>query len=352
MLELVLAVTLAITLSAMCSLFEAVLYSVPLSQIESMVQQGRPAGGILKRLRKNVDRPITAILTLNTIANTAGAAVAGAAAVTVFGHAQLVYFSVIFTLAILFLSEVLPKTAGVVYSRPLSAVIARPLQLLVWLCAPIVWLVGFATRLMFRAGPGPAVSEEELIMMARLGLESGAIEAEEADVIQNILGLGRKIAREVMTPRSVTLSLHTDTTAKEARDDPRIFAHSRLPVHDESSDDVVGLVLRRNILAEVADNRGEVKVGELMSPVHFVGDTTPLDQLLRLFLERRQHLFVVIDEHGGVGGIVTLEDVLEEILGREIMDESDEVADMRQLAHQRRERILHDLRPDHPTTGE
>ena len=342
MLELVLAVTLAITLSAMCSLFEAVLYSVPLSQIETMVQQGRPAGGILKRLRKNVDRPITAILTLNTIANTAGAAVAGAAAAAVFGHGRVVYFSAIFTLAILFLSEVLPKTAGVVYSRPLSAVIARPLQLLVWLFAPIVWLVGFATRLMFRAGPGPAVSEEEMIMMARLGLQSGTIEADEAEVIQNILRLGRKNAREVMTPRSVTFALHADIPAREARDDSRIFAHSRLPVHDDSPDDVVGLVLRRNILAAVADNRGEVKVGDLMSPVHFVADTTPLDRLLRLFLERREHLFVVIDEHGGVGGIVTLEDVLEEILGREIMDESDKVADMRQLAHQRREQILHD----------
>jgi CBS domain containing-hemolysin-like protein len=173
-------------------------------------------------------------------------------------------------------------------------------------------------------------------------LQSGTIEADEADVIQNVLGLGRKEARDVMTPRSVTFALHTGTPAREARDDSRIVAHSRLPVHDDSPDDVVGLVLRRKILAAVADGRGEVKVGELMSPVHFVADTTPLDRLLRLFLERREHLFVVIDEHGGVGGIVTLEDVLEEILGQEIMDESDEVADMRQLAHQRREQLLRD----------
>ena len=199
----------------MCSLFEAVLYSVPVSHVEAMTQRGQVAGRILKRLRQDVDRPISAILSLNTIANTAGAAVAGAAAAAVFGQHRLAYFSAAFTLAILIFSEVVPKTAGVVYSRPLASLIARPLQLLVWMFTPLVWLCRGATWLISRNRPEHGISDEELIVMARLGLQTGTMRPDEVQVIENILALENKRASEVMTPRSVMVALSQGQTVDE-----------------------------------------------------------------------------------------------------------------------------------------
>lgn len=340
MIQLVTAVGLAVSLSAMCSLFEAVLYSVPVSHIESLAERGRASGRILRELRRHVDRPISAILSLNTIANTAGAAIAGAAAASVFGQESLPYFSAVFTLAILILSEVVPKTAGVVYSRSLAGPIARPLQALVWVFAPLVWLCRGVTRLIQRRRADQSISEEELIVMARLGLQAGTIEADEFEVIENILELERTRARQVMTPRSVMVALEQGVPVDRARQEPGVLTHSRIPVYDGAPDEVIGIVHRRDILTAVADGEGETTVGRLMQPVHFVPDSITLDRALRLFLERREHLMVVVDEHGGVAGILTLEDVLEEILGREIVDEFDETADLREAARRRRAEIL------------
>ena len=340
MTELVVAVTAAVLTSAMCSLFEAVLYSVPTSHVEALSQKGRSAGRILARLRKDVDRPIAAILSLNTIANTAGAAVAGAAASSVFGHDRLAYFSAAFTLAILLFSEVVPKTAGVIHSRRLASVIARPLQVLVWVFTPLVWLCRGVTQLISRRRPEPGISDEELIVMARLGLREGTMRSDEVAVIENILALEAKRASEIMTPRSVMVALAESLPVDEARKLSGVLSHSRIPVYGQTPDEVIGVVLRRDILAASADGRGDTPVSELARPAHFVTDDAPLDELLRTLLERRQHLVVVIDDHGGVAGVLTLEDVLEEILGEEIVDELDEVTDMREVARQRREKLL------------
>lgn len=337
---LVLSVSTALFTSALCSLLEAVLYSAPISHIESMAQAGRSSGKVLKKLRAHVDRPISAILSLNTIANTAGAAIAGAAAAAVYGRENLALFSAFFTLAILIFSEVVPKTAGVVYSRSLAGLIAWPLQWLVWIFTPLVWLSRGITRLVAHGRTDHGISDEELIVMARLGLQAGTIEADELMVIENILELEKKRAGDIMTPRSVMVALPQQMTVEGARNEPGVLAHSRLPIFDKSSDDVVGIVHRREILAAMADGKGTMRMEELMAPVHFVTEATPLDRLLRLFLELRQHLVVVIDEHGGVAGVVTLEDVLEEILGKEIIDEYDEVVDLREMARRRRDAIL------------
>jgi CBS domain containing-hemolysin-like protein len=171
-------------------------------------------------------------------------------------------------------------------------------------------------------------------MLARLGIRSGDIEADHGIVIQNVLSLEDKTAREIMTPRTVVFALDAKLTVEDAH--ARGILHSRIPVCDGDLDDVVGIVHRRDIVAAVADDRHALVLEALMKPVHFVLETTTVDRLLRMFLDRRQHMFVVLDEFGGLCGVVTLEDVLEEILGREIVDEFDEVPDMRELAHQRR----------------
>ncbi|MBL7172278.1 MAG: HlyC/CorC family transporter [Desulfobacteraceae bacterium] len=335
MIELILAVSLAISISAVCSLFEAVLYSVPLRQLEAMVQAGKPGGKILKALRRNVERPISAILTLNTIANTAGAAFAGAAATAVFGHRWLGYFSALFTLAILIFSEISPKTAGVVYGRSLVNVVAYPIKGLVWIMAPATWLTRLITRLISRDKREEAITAEEIQIMARLSLRTGGIFYYQEQTIERILTLQEKMVKDVMTPRTVVFSLSKHLTVKEAISVARGWEHSRIPVYAQGIEDVVGVVHTKDILIALAKGMEAKNLTELMRPMHFVAETARLNEVLAEFLELRQHLFAVIDEYGGLSGIISLEDILEEILGREIVDESDKVADKQELARQR-----------------
>lgn len=336
MLELALVVGLVVLTSSACSLFEAVLYSVPLSQIDALERAGKPSGPLLRTLRSQVDRPIAAILSLNTIANTGGAALAGAIASSVLGSVWIGYFSGAFTLAILLLSEIIPKTAGVVYASRLAGPLARPIMMLVKICAPIIWVSRLITQLVATRNETDRVSDEDLLLMVRRGLRSGDLQPHEADVISNVLALEVKTAAQVMTPRIVLFALHSDVTLAEAAADDHLLRHSRVPVYEDNPDDVIGIVHRRDILDAAAKDQFETSLEQLMRPVHFVVETVKLDQLLRTFLEQRQHLVVVTDEFGSVSGIVTLEDVLEEILGREIVDEFDQVVDLRAFARQQR----------------
>ncbi len=339
MTELFSAVAIVIAVSAICSLFEAVLYAVPDSHVERLVESGSSAGRVLKRLRSDIDGPIAAILSLNTIAHTAGAAVAGALAAKALGSQWLGAFSAVFTLVILVFSEVIPKTAGVVHARTLSGLIARPLQVLVKLFFPLVWVCRFVTRLVARERPTTDVSEEEILTMARMGLRAGSIHADEAEVIERILTLPSKTARQIMTPRTVVFSLRGSETLEEARRNKQIQQYSRIPIYDENPDDIIGLVYRPEVLAPDSAVAKVTPLFKLTRPVDFVPDSKPLNALLKMFLERRQHMFIVLNEFGEFAGVVTLEDVLEEILGQEIVDESDKVADLRELARSRRQKI-------------
>ena len=340
MIELVLAVGLAIFLSAGCSLFEAVLYSVPQRHVEAMAQAEKTSGKIFQRMRGDVEKPIAAILTLNTISNTAGAAFAGAAAAVVFGYERLGIFSALFTLAILVFSEIIPKTAGVIYGRSLIPLVAYPLQGLVWFMRPAIWFSSLLTAFISRGRRADTVTPEEIKIMARLSLQTGEIRPYQERIIENILSLQTKTAKEVMTPRTVIFSLSEHLTLKEACKAATKWEHSRVPVYDQGQEDVVGIVLTQELFHTLARGREEEKLTELMRPIHFVVETARLSKVLTEFLDLRQHLFVVLDEYGGLAGLITLEDILEEILGREIVDESDEVADKRELARKRRSALV------------
>jgi len=340
MTELILSVSFALVISAGCSLFEAVLYAVPLRHIESMVQRGTPGGRVFKKLRTEVDRPIAAILTLNTVAHTVGAAFAGAAAMAVFGQEWLAYFSVAFTLAILIFSEIIPKTAGVVYGKALVPVVAYPLKGLVWLMTPGIWLSSLITGLFSTRESHEDITAEEIRVMARLSLRTGGIRPYQEQAIERILTLQNRRVKDVMTPRTVVFSLSEHLTVEEAARVGTRWEHSRFPVYDRDVEDVVGVVLTKELFLALSHGKKDLPLTELMRPVHFVVETAGLNSVLTEFLDLRQHLFLVLDEYGGLAGLVTLEDVLEEILGREIIDESDEVADKRELARRRRSRTL------------
>jgi CBS domain containing-hemolysin-like protein len=335
--QLILATGLAVIVSALCSIIEAVLYSVPQSQVEVMARSGKKSGLTLKKLKKNIQQPITAILTLNTIANTMGAAVAGASAAVVFGEENLVWFSIFFTLAILLFSEILPKTAGVAYAKNLAAWIAIPLNSLVKIMSPLIWLCQTVTRLIPKQEKEALVSIEEIEQVAVLGRISGEIDPQQERVIANILKLQDKNVRQVMTPRTVVFSLSEHLTIEEALERKEQWSrHSRVPVYDKDQDDVVGIVLSRSILLSLSEGRQDQKLSALMQPVHFVPEAAPLNRILMEFFEHRIHLFVVVDEYGSVTGVISLEDIIEEIVGREIIDESDKAGNLREYARHRK----------------
>lgn len=329
---LFISVSLAITVSALCSICEAVLYSISSSQVEMLKKSGHPAAEHLQHLRADIEEPITAILTLNTIANTIGAAVAGAAAAKLFGDENLILFSAIFTLSILFFSEILPKTIGVTFAYKLAPLITYPLRAMVFVLKPIVWLCRSVTK-MLPQKDGETISGEELQTIASLSRESGDLEENEERVISNIIDLKAKIVRDVMTPRTVTFSMEENTKISEAMELlEQLGSHSRVPVYREEPNNVSGIVMLKDVLGAAANGAKDISLASFKIPAHFVPETAPLNRILMDFFDRRIHLFVVVDEYGTMTGVISLEDVIEEIVGREIIDETDNTKDMRELA--------------------
>ncbi len=331
---LITAVALAVGVSALCSVCEAVLYSITRSQVEMLKKQGNPAAEHLQSLRADIEEPITAILTLNTIANTIGASVAGAAAAKLFGEENLLLFSAFFTLSILIFSEILPKTIGVTFASPLAVWVSYPIRAMVFLLKPIVWLCRQLMKILPQKEK-ETISAEELETIASLSMASGDIEENEGKVIRNILQLKEKIVRDAMTPRTVTVSLDENLSVAEVMVMlETVSSHSRIPVYSNEPDNVTGMVLRRDILQAAAEGKVELHLKNFRNTAHFVPETAPLNKILRDFFERQSHLFVVVDEYGTVTGVISLEDVIEEIVGREIIDETDEAQDMREYARE------------------
>ena len=334
--QLAIAIGLAVCLSAICSLCEAVLYTLSASQVEMLRKSGYTSAKYLHQLRADIDEPITAILTLNTIANTVGAAFAGASAAKLFGDENVLWFSAAFTITILIFSEIIPKTIGVTYAYRLAPFVAHVLHWMVMVLKPIVWICRAMTRLLPKRSTDGHISAEELQTIASLSRKSGDIEEDQEKVISNILELKNKIVRQIMTPRTVTFSMNENLSIDEAmKMVTRLSSHSRIPIYTKEPNNISGIVMRRDILQAAAESKYLLKISSLSRPVHFVPETAPLNRILIDFFDRQQHLFVVVDEYGSMTGVISMEDVIEEIVGREIVDESDKANDMRELARTR-----------------
>ena len=341
MITLITTVLVVVLVSAICSMTEAALYSVPWTFIEKLREKGSRTGQILYDLRSNINQPIAAVLTMNTIANTAGAALAGAIAANVLDASSMGWFAALLTFLILAFGEIMPKIVGVTYSTLLATVMARPLLGLVFIFRPFIWLSSLLTRLVAKpGGQEPTATEDDIRALTRLSYRSGQIKAYEENAIGNILSLDAKRVSDIMTPRIMIFSLPENMTVAEAYAMPAIWNYSRIPIYGDDNEDIVGIVLRRRIVKAVAEDQDQMTLGELMQPVHFILESQPLDRLLRNLLESRQHLFAVLDEFGGLAGVVSLEDVLEEMLGQEIVDESDAYTDMREAARNHRRQII------------
>lgn len=324
----------ALAISFLCSLLEAVLLSVPRSHIAVLVDQGSRAGMRLHRMKEDVDRPLAAILTLNTFAHTLGAAGVGAEAALLWGDAWVGAVSLVVTLLILVLSEIIPKTLGAVHAKSIAPFAAWVTQGMIVVLHPIVAMCDWISKVLSRSNQAvPRISRDEVRSMARLAFEEGAVDQDEANVIRNLVALREVHVEQVMTPRTVVCTFRIDQTVEEVtRGEPPRFA--RIPVVGQSPDDVRGLVHRHQLFTALHEGRGSTALGELVRPLHVVPELARLSAVLKEFTDRREHLFLVVDEYGGYAGIITLEDVIETLLGVEIVDETDTVEDMQALARE------------------
>ncbi|MDA8021144.1 MAG: hemolysin family protein [Thermoanaerobaculia bacterium] len=334
----VVSVALVLCVSAFCSLSEAALYSVRMPYIRQVAAEGASSGRILESFKRNMERPITAILIVNTAANTAGATVAGAQAGILFGETAVIWFTVIFTLAVLFLSEILPKVAGVTYSNSVARAVSLPWALMIKMLQPLVWASQQASSWVSRDQPQALAPEEEVHQVAQLSAEEGSILPMEAALVKNVLELDQVTARDIMTPRTVVFRLVESATVGDVAEQVVDCPHSRIPVHPANdSDHWPGFVFRADVLEALARDEFDKRLSELRKPLDFLLQQTPAHRMLKDFLERRHHLMGVMDEYGGTQGLVSLEDVLETLLGAEIVDETDRVADLQRMArHQAR----------------
>lgn len=332
-------VLMALVFSFLCSVAEAVLLSITPSYIAGLRQDRPRRAALLKRLKQdNVDTSLAAILTLNTIAHTVGAIGAGAQATLVFGSAWFGLFSAIMTLMILFLSEIIPKTVGAVYWRNLVGFTAIFVRSLILILFPLIWISEKLTRLIARGKDIHAFSRKEFVAMALVGQQAGQLGERESGIIRNIFRFESIKAKDIMTPRTVIVALQEDMTVTEALDLKAESPFSRLPLYREDLDAIMGFILKTDMLIAKAQGQGGVKLVTLRRDIMTVPDQTPLSGLLENFLDSRQHIALVVDEYGGTKGLVTLEDIVETLLGMEIVDEKDKVVDMQALARQKWEK--------------
>ena len=320
---------LALFLSFIFSLLEAVLLSTPTSYSLILKKENEKSGLILDRFKDNINRPLAAILTLNTFAHTIGAAGVGAQVLKIYGEAYVAIASGVLTVLILLFSEIIPKTIGSIYWRVLIGISVRFIQFLIWVTYPFVLLAEFISNF---GSDSASVTREEVIAMAEMGEDEGTIEEDESTVIENILKLDNIKAEEVLTPRSVVFALDKDLTVRKALDEHDNLIFSRIPVYSGSIENITGIVRRYDLINSKAEDKFDVTVEELSEPFHTVNTQESVGHILDEFVRRREHLFIVKDEFGQFAGIITLEDAIETLLGVEIVDETDSVVDMRKLA--------------------
>ena len=320
---------LALFLSFLCSLLEAVLLSTPASYSSILSKQNASQGDRLERFKENINRPLAAILTLNTFAHTLGAAGVGAQTLELYGESSVAIASGILTLLILVFSEIIPKTIGSVYWRGLIGNTTLIIEVLIFFTYPLVLLAEFISNF----GEDEAtVTREEVIAMAEMGEDEGVLEEQETDIIENTLKLKDVKVKDIMTPRSVIFAVNSDFTVGQVLEEHETLDFTRIPIFEGNLDVIKGMVNRYEIINRKAEDQFSTRMHEISQEVPFVNENDPIDKVLELFIKNRDHMALVKDNDDILTGLITLEDAIETILGQEIVDEHDSVVDMRDLA--------------------
>lgn len=354
---LVVFLAIALGFSFICSVAEAVLLSITPSYAAQMREAEHPASKLIDSLKENVERPLSAILSLNTIAHTVGATGVGAQALKVFGQEWMAAVSAVLTLLILVLSEIIPKTIGAVYWRTLAPMVARLTKWLILLMYPLVVMSEQLGKMFAPAHAHPTVTRAEVAALAMQGANDGHIDAGESRIVSNLFRFRELTVQDIMTPRTVVLSLPETTTVGEAMEKHPTLQFSRVPVFENTRDEVTGFVLKDDLLLAHARGENDKALSELRRKILAVPEASKLSQLFEQLINSREHLALVLDEFGGTAGLVTLEDLVETLFGLEIVDEADRNVDMQKLARDKwRERakklgievdaVQRDLTPD------
>lgn len=328
---LVLYFTLAVLVSFICSLLESVILSISPAYIAVAVKQGKRSGRIMQELKTQIDRPLAAILTLNTVSHTVGAAGVGAQVQHLYGEGYLTVTSVILTFIILIFSEIIPKTIGASNWKTLAPFCAYTIKGLITAVYPFVVLSEYIHKL-FAKDKENTVTREEMIVTAEMGAVEGTLRPKESAVIKNLLMLDAIKVSDIMTPRSVIHAFASSKTVEEVMDENRPIRFSRIPVYEGDLDNVVGMVHRYKILEAISHDLDSLRLDKLMTPIHSIPENISVAAVLDQFIKRKEHVFLVVDEYGSLTGLVSLEDAIETLLGVEIVDEFDSVADLRQYA--------------------
>ena len=334
---------ISIVFSFLCSILEAVLLSITPAYVGIQEQKKSGIADDLTRFKDDIDRPLAAILTLNTIAHTVGAIGVGSQATVIFGanDIQVLGLSLIswealiaggMTLAILIFSEVIPKTLGANNWEALTPYTVRTLRVMLFILAPLVWLSQFITRRLKKDKDKPVLSRGDFAAMAEIGKETGVLEEKEQEIIHNLLRFRAVLVKDIMTPRVVVISANESMTVREFHEQHEELPFSRIPVYSEQSDNIKGYILKDELLLSLVEEDDEKPLSDLRRDVLFVHKTLPIPDLLDKLIEKREHIALVVDEFGGFEGTVTMEDIIETLLGLEIVDESDSTEDMQALA--------------------
>jgi len=324
---------LALGVSFLCSLLESVILSVTRPHIQLMIKEKRRGGRLLKSLKDEIDKPLAAILTLNTIANTFGAAGVGAQVHKLFSSEWVTASAAILTFSILVFSEIIPKTIGAAKWKKLAPTCAVLIKLLITITYPFVMLFRGLSRLIAPSGlEMKTLTREEMIVVAETGVEEGMLVEKEQKIIKNLLRLNAILVEDIMTPRSVIFALQQDLTVSEVIEQNSPIYFSRIPIYSDNIDEIEGMVLRYEIIEEVSEDLDNTKIKELKIPIKSVSEKDSVALTLDQFIRDKEHLYIVKDKNGVTLGIVTLEDVIETLLGVEIVDEFDSVEDMRKYA--------------------
>jgi CBS domain containing-hemolysin-like protein len=322
----------AVIISFVCSVLESVLLSVNMPYISVLEKERPKVGELLKSHKINISKSIASILILNTIANTLGAAAVGAQAEHVFGSAAVFWVSVVLTFAILFFAEIIPKTIGATYWKQLAPVAAYVIKFFIWITYPMILMTLFVTNRIKKGDEGMSLTKEELLESALLSEDEGVLDEQESDIIENILKLDDIKVHDILTPRSVVFALEGERTIKGIiEQEPDIFKYSRIPVYEGNIENVTGMILTKQLFKQALEDNS-ILLKTIQKDIYRINEQVPVSWALDLFIEKKEHMFLVLDKYDQVEGIVTLEDCVETILGVEIVDESDAHVDMRELA--------------------
>lgn len=322
--------------SFVCSLLEAALYTLTPSQIELLRKKGVRGAERLARFRTDVEEPIAAILTINTVAHTIGSAWCGAMVGSRFGSNAVGIFAGVFTFLVLVITEIIPKSIGVRYAQTMGPIIAWPLQVMIWIALPVARPAKAAMRLLTGSAVASGPTEDEVLLFSKLAAQHGGVRSDEHTWVRNALRLDRVAVRDIRTPRTVVETYPADTRVAAVKELIGTWTHSRIPLFEPGdADRVIGVVYRRDAVDAALLGEDELTLRDLMQPVRIVPETLPAHELLDLFLRERTHIVALADEYGGFQGVCSLEDVLESFLGAEIVDEHDRHEDLQVLARRK-----------------